>query len=141
VPRSLLRQLGWPTALVMALGAGYGAGWVYWGWRWRLAALEEPRSPLPCSDRRVADQIWRDLWSYSSGDSPMRMDVRFTRDRTRARLQVIQDGIPDDALAASKDSYWLAWAPQGGWDVTSCESSVLRCYRGSWFEPVDSACP
>ena len=124
---------------VFALLLGFGGGWMYWGWRWGLAPLEPspPAADCPALGARPED-LWRSLSERAPGDAA-RADVRLRRDRDRARLEVVEDLHSDDSVQATARTYWLAWRPSGGWRVTSCSSSVLRCARGPW--PAATRCP
>ena len=129
-------------ALILSLGAlfflaiGFTAGWYYWGWRWRLAPVEEP--PAGTCELHVEDieALWKSLMGPSESQ---REQVRLIRDRDRARLEIIEDGASDDSIASTKDVYFLSLDSNRRWQIRSCSSVVLQCQRG--FFPVESACP
>ena len=57
---------------------------------------------------------------YSPGDSSIYQYLIFKRYGTNAVLQVLDEGLEDDAADAEGTKYILKWTKSSGWKVTNC---------------------
>lgn len=102
-----------------------------------LAALDPGESFTKSCGDVDTDALFRSLFAYAPGDSATSASVRFQRRGSEARLEVVEEDLPDDAVAAQRTRYALVH--EGGvWRVTGCEREALRCWRGA---PTRGVCP
>lgn len=124
--------VGWLTSVVVAGLVGFWGGWLRTNSQWRLEPLPPPPPQSACPGLTAEwgpNQLWNSLWVYSPGDDAAREDIRLIRRGRDAELIVLQDGHFDDSVETTKDHYWLRWSEPGGWAVTACRSTVLKCAR------------